>query len=174
MPIRYHYANHPALSVDRVREIVFKNFDITPAGLPGNDDQAAMASLLAFHLLGLYPVPSTTEFIVLSPFIPKYTIHNSFLNVSTTVTTLNTTPSPCRKALRLAQLRAYRMSPSTVSPRHRAVTSTSTIPFVLEEKLSSHLQQIKLAPMTVLVICQRVCPRANSHKHADTYELERS
>ncbi|KAG5724268.1 hypothetical protein E4T56_gene15923, partial [Termitomyces sp. T112] len=88
-PIGYHYANHPALSVDRVREVVFKNFDITPAGLPGNDDQAAMASLLAFHLLGLYPVPSTTEFIVLSPFIPKYTIHNSFLNVSTTVTTLN-------------------------------------------------------------------------------------
>lgn len=26
-----------------------------PAGLPGNDDQAAMATFLAFHLLGLYP-----------------------------------------------------------------------------------------------------------------------
>ena len=34
-------------------------------------------------------VPSTTEFLILSPFIPKYTIHNSFLNVSTTVTTVN-------------------------------------------------------------------------------------
>ncbi|KAG6891575.1 hypothetical protein C0992_003602 [Termitomyces sp. T32_za158] len=105
-PIGYHYANHPALSVDRVRDVVFKNFDITAAGLPGNDDQAAMASLLTFHLLGLYPgdytiskfvrpsyslllVPSTTEFLVLSPFVPKYTIHNSFLNVSTTITTLN-------------------------------------------------------------------------------------
>ncbi|KAF8070109.1 glycoside hydrolase family 92 protein [Lyophyllum atratum] len=88
-PIGYHYANHPAKSVDRVREVVFTNFDITAAGLPGNDDQAAMASLLSFHLLGLYPVPSTTQFLVLSPFIPKYTIHNSFLNTSTTVTTLN-------------------------------------------------------------------------------------
>ncbi|KAG6866373.1 hypothetical protein C0991_005294 [Blastosporella zonata] len=88
-PIGYHYANHPALSVDRVREVVFTNFDITAAGLPGNDDQAAMASLLSFHLLGLYPVPSTTEFLILSPFTPKYTIHNSFLNVSTTVTTVN-------------------------------------------------------------------------------------
>ncbi len=30
--------------------------DLTAAaGLPGNDDQAAMASLLTFHLLGLYP-----------------------------------------------------------------------------------------------------------------------
>lgn len=87
-PIGYHYANHPAKSVDRVRRVVFENFDITPAGLPGNDDQAAMASLLAFHLLGLYPVPSTTQYLILSPFIPKYTIHNSFLGTSTTVTTV--------------------------------------------------------------------------------------
>ncbi|TBU45769.1 glycoside hydrolase family 92 protein [Dichomitus squalens] len=85
-PIGYHYANHPTNSVDRVREVVFTNFDITPAGLPGNDDQAAMGTLLVFHLLGLYPVPSTSQFLVLSPFTPKYTIHNSFLNVSTTVT----------------------------------------------------------------------------------------
>ena len=45
-----------------------------------------MATLLSFHLLGFYPVPSTSQFLVLSPFIPKYTIHNSYLNVSTTVT----------------------------------------------------------------------------------------
>lgn len=48
-----------------------------------------MASLLTFHLLGLYPVPSTTQLLILSPFTPKYTIHNSFLNVSTTVTVAN-------------------------------------------------------------------------------------
>lgn len=65
-----------------------------------------MASLLVFHLLGLYPgkltytiqkltagqlasiiVPSTSQFLVLSPMTPKFTIHNSYLNVSTTVTT---------------------------------------------------------------------------------------
>ncbi|KAI0085083.1 glycoside hydrolase family 92 protein [Irpex rosettiformis] len=86
-PIGYHYANHPALSVDRVRDVVFSNFDITPAGIPGNDDQAAMATLLSWHLLGFYPVPSSSQLLVLSPFIPKYTIHNSFLNVSTTITT---------------------------------------------------------------------------------------
>lgn len=34
-------------------------------------------------------MPSTTQFLILSPFTPKYTIHNSFLNVSTTVTTKN-------------------------------------------------------------------------------------
>ncbi|TFK44237.1 glycoside hydrolase family 92 protein [Crucibulum laeve] len=98
-PIGYHYANHPAKSVDRVREVVFTNFDITPAGLPGNDDQAAMASLLSFHLLGLYPVPSTSQFLVLSPFTPKYTIHNSFLNVSTTVTTVNYSQKSIQKKI---------------------------------------------------------------------------
>ena len=65
-----------------------------------------MATLLAFHLLGLYPgkdltccqviaqltritVPSTSQLLVLSPFTPKYTIHNTFLNTSTTVTVTN-------------------------------------------------------------------------------------
>ena len=69
-----------------------------------------MATWLTFHLLGLYPgehsdtlrktfrllrlsqVPSTTQYLIISPFIPKYTIHNSFLNVSTTVTTVNYDP----------------------------------------------------------------------------------
>ncbi|KZT22603.1 glycoside hydrolase family 92 protein [Neolentinus lepideus HHB14362 ss-1] len=92
-PIGYHYANRPTLSVDRVRQVVFENFDITPAGIPGNDDQAAMATLLSFHLLGLYPVPSSTELLILSPFVPKYTIHNTYLNVSTTVTVKNYDPT---------------------------------------------------------------------------------
>ncbi|TFK70589.1 glycoside hydrolase family 92 protein [Pluteus cervinus] len=91
-PIGYHYANRPTKSVDRVRDVVFSNFDITPGGLPGNDDQAAMASLLTFHLLGLYPVPSSSQLLVLSPFMPKYTIHNSFLKTSTTVTVKNFDP----------------------------------------------------------------------------------
>jgi len=98
-PIGYHYANHPVKSVDRVRDVVLTNFDITPAGLPGNDDQAAMASLLSFHLLGLYPVPSTTQYLILSPFTPKYTIHNSYLNISTTVTTVNYSPKSVAKVI---------------------------------------------------------------------------
>lgn len=34
-PVIYHYANAPTRSVDRVREVVFKNFNTTNAGLPG-------------------------------------------------------------------------------------------------------------------------------------------
>jgi len=71
---------------------VFSNFDISAfdylpsketnfnqpllaaAGLPGNDDQAAMASLLTFHLLGLYPgeliTPSVIDNVTLNLFSP--------------------------------------------------------------------------------------------------------
>jgi len=97
--IGYHYANQPTKSVDQVRNLVFSNFDITPAGLPGNDDQGAMATVLAFHLLGLYPVPSTSQLLVVSPFTPKYTVHNSFLNVSTTVTVKNFNAKSVQKVI---------------------------------------------------------------------------
>ncbi|KAG2148635.1 glycoside hydrolase family 92 protein [Suillus bovinus] len=92
-PIGYHYVNQPWRSVDRVRDVVINNFNIETEGLPGNDDQAAMATLLSFHLLGLYPVPSTTHYLIVSPFTPKYTIHNSYLNTSTTVTVTNYSPA---------------------------------------------------------------------------------
>ncbi|KAF9061315.1 glycoside hydrolase family 92 protein [Rhodocollybia butyracea] len=90
--VGYHYANQPAKSVQQIRQIVLDNFGITAGGLPGNDDQAAMATVLTFHLLGLYPVPGSSQFLILSPFIPKYTIHNTFLNTFTTVTTLGFDP----------------------------------------------------------------------------------
>ncbi|KZV95053.1 glycoside hydrolase family 92 protein [Exidia glandulosa HHB12029] len=85
-PSAYHYADHPAKSVQRGRQVLFENFDITAGGLPGNDDQAAMATFAAFHILGLFPIPSTTQFLIISPFVPSYTVHNPHLGVSTTVT----------------------------------------------------------------------------------------
>lgn len=46
-----------------------------------------------------YTVPSSTQLLVLSPFTPKYTIHNSFLNVSTTVTTVNYNAKSVQKTI---------------------------------------------------------------------------
>ncbi|KAH9935721.1 glycoside hydrolase family 92 protein [Fomitopsis serialis] len=92
-PIDYLYANAPTRSVDHVHDVVFSYFDITPAGLPGNDDQAAMATVLVWHLLGLYPVPGSSEILVVSPFLPTYTIHNRYLNTNTTVTVKGFNPA---------------------------------------------------------------------------------
>ncbi len=81
---------------------------LAPAGLPGNDDQGAMGycsripiflGYTQVHIIYTYLrqqnhldneiVPSTSQLLVVSPFTPKYTVHNSFLNVSTTVTVKN-------------------------------------------------------------------------------------
>jgi len=74
MPWAYHYANRPDLSALRVREVVYKNFNTGIGGIPGNDDSGAMAALLTFHLLGLYPVPASTQLLIGSPFLSSYTI----------------------------------------------------------------------------------------------------
>jgi len=44
-------------------------------------------------------VPSTTQFLIVSPFLPKYTIHNSELGVSTTVTVQGFDPSSLNETI---------------------------------------------------------------------------
>ncbi|CAD6902917.1 unnamed protein product [Tilletia controversa] len=77
LPTMYHYVGRPSKSVQRVRKVVHDNFD--SAKLPGNDDNGAMATLAAFWLLGFFPIPSTKELLIISPFIPEYTIKNPLL-----------------------------------------------------------------------------------------------
>ena len=54
--------------------------------IPGNDDSGAMAALLSFHILGLYPVVSTRQFLIGSPLVSSYTLTNDFFKTKTTVT----------------------------------------------------------------------------------------
>ncbi|EST09643.1 Glycosyl hydrolase family 92 [Kalmanozyma brasiliensis GHG001] len=82
-PTMYHFIGKPWRSVQRVREVVHKYFSLKPGGIPGNDDNGAMASLLGWYLLGLYPTPGTKELLVLSPFMPGYTIDNPLLGKAT-------------------------------------------------------------------------------------------
>jgi len=58
---------------------------LTQRRLPGNDDSGAMGALLIFHLLGLYPVPSSKQLLLGSPFFSSYTIRNPLFGTSTTV-----------------------------------------------------------------------------------------
>ena len=37
-----------------IREIISKNYNDGPVGLPGNDDSGAMSSWLAFHMIDVY------------------------------------------------------------------------------------------------------------------------
>ncbi|KAK1975065.1 glycosyl hydrolase family 92-domain-containing protein [Colletotrichum cereale] len=78
-PSLYHHVGKPAESIQQVRRVVYDNFNISRNGLAGNDDNAAMASLLVWYMLGLYPVPGSGEMLVLSPFMPQYEIRNEVL-----------------------------------------------------------------------------------------------
>lgn len=105
MPLAFHYGNRPDLSALQVRKVVYTDFGTGVGGvsnkfisntslrchytnilslqIPGNDDSGAMAALLVFHLLGLYPVPSSKQLLINSPLLSSYTLHNGFLNTAT-------------------------------------------------------------------------------------------
>ncbi|KAJ8082572.1 hypothetical protein PM082_008427 [Marasmius tenuissimus] len=93
IPWIYHYAGRPDLTALRVRQVVFKNFNTEIGGIPGNDDSGAMASLLTFHLLGLYPVPSSKQLLIGSPSLSSFTLTNNLLGTSTKFTVTNFDPT---------------------------------------------------------------------------------
>ncbi|KIK62755.1 glycoside hydrolase family 92 protein [Collybiopsis luxurians FD-317 M1] len=93
IPSIYHYAGRPDLSALRVRNVVFTDFSTQIGGIPGNDDSGAMAALLTFHLLGLYPVQASTQFLIGSPFVSSYTLFNEAFNTETKFTVSGFDPS---------------------------------------------------------------------------------
>ncbi|KAK7050486.1 glycoside hydrolase family 92 protein [Favolaschia claudopus] len=86
VPWAYHYANRPDLTALRVRNVIYKNFNTGIGGIPGNDDSGAMASLLTFHLLGLYPVAASKQLLIGSPLLSAFTLRNNFFGTSTSFT----------------------------------------------------------------------------------------
>ncbi|KAJ7176679.1 glycosyl hydrolase family 92-domain-containing protein [Mycena filopes] len=89
MPWSYHYANRPDLSALRVRNVVYKNFNTGVSGIPGNDDSGAMAALLTFHILGMYPVPASKQLLIGSPLLSAYTLRNEVLGTTTSFSVTN-------------------------------------------------------------------------------------
>ena len=70
MPVLYNYALRPDKSADIVHLLLEKYFNITRAGIPGNDDSGAMSSWLLFQTLGIYPVAGEDVYLVGTPSIP--------------------------------------------------------------------------------------------------------
>ena len=60
---------------ERVREIVNRDFNVTPAGLPGNDDCGTMSAWLVYSMMGFYPdCPGNMNYQLTSPVFSKITI----------------------------------------------------------------------------------------------------
>lgn len=74
-PSLYHWLGKPWRSSDRIREIIAKNYNDSPVGLPGNDDSGAMSSWLAFHMIGLYPNAGQDYYLIHTPLLESTTFH---------------------------------------------------------------------------------------------------
>ena len=74
-PNLYHWIGRPDLSNERIHAIIDKNYNCSPAGIPGNDDSGAMSSWLAFHMIGLYPNAGQSYYLINAPYFEKITIH---------------------------------------------------------------------------------------------------
>ncbi len=95
-PLLYHWVGKPEKSRALVRRIIEENFNDTPNGLPGNDDGGAMSSWLACHLLGMYPLAGTSEWV-------KYEPIWKGLHVKDEVNTPDPTPEAIQRARFLAK-----------------------------------------------------------------------
>lgn len=74
-PCLYHWLGKPWRSSDRIREIIAKNYNDGPVGLPGNDDSGAMSSWLVFHMIGLYPNAGQDYYLIHTPLLTSTTFH---------------------------------------------------------------------------------------------------
>jgi putative alpha-1,2-mannosidase len=86
---QYHYAGRPAKSTSRVRTYIPDYFSPTPAGLPGNDDSGAMGSFVAMAMMGLFPNPGQSVYLLTVPFFEAVSIVSPLTGKTATVRVVN-------------------------------------------------------------------------------------
>ncbi|KAF8511375.1 glycosyl hydrolase family 92-domain-containing protein [Gautieria morchelliformis] len=75
IPYLYALAGAPSTGQARIRSIAAVDYNATAEGLAGNEDCGQMSAWWLFSALGFYPVnPSSTSYVVGSPFFDKVTI----------------------------------------------------------------------------------------------------
>lgn len=73
-PYLFNFVNRQYLSVEKSRFIAKSYYNTGNQGLPGNSDAGAMQSWLLWNMIGLYPMTSTTTFLIGSPWFSDLTI----------------------------------------------------------------------------------------------------
>lgn len=86
---QYHYAGRPGKSTERVRTYIPDYFSPTPAGLPGNDDSGAMGSFVAMSMMGLFPNPGQSVYLITVPFFKSVSIRSALTGKVATVHVTN-------------------------------------------------------------------------------------
>lgn len=73
-PWLHVYAGRPDKNVDRVREIMARDFKLTPDGYPGDEDVGAMSAWYIFAAMGFYPNAGQDVYLLASPVFTKVTM----------------------------------------------------------------------------------------------------
>ncbi|KAL5120083.1 hypothetical protein ACEQ8H_001908 [Pleosporales sp. CAS-2024a] len=80
-----HFAGRPGLSAERVHHYIPSHFNSSHNGLAGNDDSGAMASFTIFSMLGLFPNPGQSVYLITPPFFESVRITSPVSNKTATV-----------------------------------------------------------------------------------------
>src|SRR5699024_5062544 len=71
----FSYAGAPWLTQKWVREILYRSYEASPGGLPGNDDAGQISAWYVFSAVGFYPVcPGRPSYVIGSPLFDKIVI----------------------------------------------------------------------------------------------------
>ncbi|KAL1862081.1 hypothetical protein Plec18170_000905 [Paecilomyces lecythidis] len=90
---QYHYAGRPAKSALRSHFYIPAYFKTTPDGLPGNDDSGAMGSFVAMSMMGLFPNPGQSVYLITPPYFESVHITSPLTNRTATVRVTNFDPT---------------------------------------------------------------------------------
>lgn len=82
---QYHYASRPALSAARSHFYIPSSFKATPDGLPGNDDSGAMGSFTAFAMMGLFPNPGQSVYLITPPYFQSVSVTSPLTGKTATI-----------------------------------------------------------------------------------------
>lgn len=74
-PWLHVYAGRPDKNVDRVREIMARDFKLAPDGYPGDEDVGAMSAWYLFAAMGFYPNAGQDIYLLASPVFSKVTMN---------------------------------------------------------------------------------------------------
>lgn len=74
-PWLYTYAGRPDKTVDRVRHILQKDYNLAADGYPGDEDVGAMSSWYVFGAMGFYPNAGQDVYLLGSPIFLKVRLH---------------------------------------------------------------------------------------------------
>ncbi|KAJ5744940.1 hypothetical protein N7533_009810 [Penicillium manginii] len=127
----YHYAGRPALSTRRAHNYIPRTFNATNNGLPGNDDSGAMGSFLAWSMMGLFPNPGQSVYLISPPFFKAVEITHPETNKTATIRNVNFDSSYKKIFIQSAKLNGKPYSKSWID--HAFFTEGMTLELTLGE-----------------------------------------